>query len=103
VYVKHQAGEVGGTSAAAPFWAASMLLVGQYAAAHGVPRLGFLDPVLYALAASPQRLPPFHDVTRGANRYYRARAGWDPATGLGSPDVANLAQDMVAYMRAHPG
>jgi kumamolisin len=93
-------GVVGGTSAAAPFWAASMLLIRQYAAAHGVPRLGYVAPILYALAASPQRLAPFHDVTRGGNRYYEAGPGWDPATGLGSPDVYNLARDMVGYLRA---
>jgi kumamolisin len=103
VYVKRRAREVGGTSAAAPFWAAAMLLIQQYAAANGVSRLGFVDPILYALARSHQQFPPFHDVTRGANRYYRAGAGWDPATGLGSPDVANLARDIVGYLRAHRG
>jgi kumamolisin len=101
VYVKRRARQVGGTSAAAPFWAASMVLIQQYATANGIRRLGFLDPILYALARSHQPLPPFHDVTRGANRYYRAGPGWDPATGLGSPDVANLARDIVAYLTAH--
>jgi kumamolisin len=94
--------EAGGTSAAAPFWAASMALIQQYAAAHGVSQLGFVDPILYALAASPQPFPPFHDVTKGGNRFYQATPGWDPATGLGSPDVFNLARDMVAYLQAHP-
>jgi kumamolisin len=103
VYADRQPGEVGGTSAAAPFWAASMLLIQQYAAAHGVGRLGFVDPILYALARSNAQPPPFHDVTRGTNRYYKAQPGWDPATGLGSPDVAHLAQDIVAYLRSHGG
>ena len=103
VDVDRQPGEVGGTSAAAPFWAASMLLIQQYAASHGIHRLGFVDPILYALARSNAQPPPFHDVTRGTNRYYRARPGWDPATGLGSPDVAHLAQDIVAYLHAHGG
>jgi kumamolisin len=103
VEVGRRPGQVGGTSAAAPFWAASMLLIEQYAAAHGVRRLGFIDPVLYALARATAQPPPFHDVTRGTNRYYQARPGWDPATGLGSPDVGALAPDMVAYLHAHPG
>jgi kumamolisin len=94
--------EAGGTSAATPFWAASTLLIEQYAAEHGVSRLGFVDPLLYALASSRQPFPPFHDVTVGANRYFAAAPGWDPATGLGSPDVYNLARDMVAYLRRHP-
>ncbi|MFN2545225.1 MAG: protease pro-enzyme activation domain-containing protein [Actinomycetota bacterium] len=94
---------VGGTSAAAPFWAASMLLIEQYAAKQGVRKLGFVSPVLYAIAAHQNpKFPSFHDVTLGGNRYYDATPGWDFATGLGSPDVFNLARAMVDYARAHP-
>ena len=89
----------GGTSAATPFWAAATALIAQYAKQHGVGRLGFIDPMLYTIAARPQRVPGFHDVTIGTNRYYPATTGWDFATGLGSPDVSNLAQDVVAYMK----
>ena len=89
----------GGTSAAAPFWAASTALIAQYARQHGVRRLGFVDPMLYSIAATPQRAPAFHDLTKGTNRYYPATTGWDFATGLGSPDVYDLAQDVVAYMK----
>jgi subtilase family serine protease len=46
--------------------------------------------------------PPFHDVTVGGNRYYPATSGWDFATGLGSPNVYNLAQDIVRYLKHHP-
>jgi kumamolisin len=80
-----------------------MLLIHQYAAARGVGRLGFVDPIMYSLASSTQPFPPFHDVTRGGDRYYQTGLGWDPATGLGSPDVFNLARDVVAYLRAHGG
>jgi subtilase family serine protease len=100
IYAEGQPGEVGGTSAAAPFWAASMLLVGQYAGAHGIRHLGYLDPVFYALASTPQPFRPFHDVIRGGNRFYEAARGWDFATGLGTPDVFNLARDVVAYLRS---
>ena len=102
VYSQGHAGEAGGTSAAAPLWAASVLLIEQYASSQGVPRLGFADPLLYTLARFPQSFAPFHDVTVGGNRYYQAGPGWDPATGLGSPDVFNLARDLVAYLHAHP-
>ncbi|MFZ0387763.1 MAG: S53 family peptidase [Solirubrobacteraceae bacterium] len=94
--------EAGGTSAATPFWAASMLLIQQYANRHHAGRIGFADPILYALAQGGQPYPPFHDVTTGSNRYYGAHAGWDPATGLGSPNVDNLARDVVAYLQHHP-
>ena len=96
-------GQAGGTSAATPFWAASMLLIQQYANSHHAGRIGFVDPILYALAKGGQPYPPFHDVTAGSNRYYAAHAGWDPATGLGSPNVYNLARDMLAYLQHHRG
>jgi subtilase family serine protease len=101
VYQGGQLTQVGGTSAASPFWAAAMLLIEQYAQRHGIRRLGFVDPTLYAIASSPQPFTPFHDITVGANRFYPATAGWDFATGLGSPDVYNLARDVVAYLEAH--
>jgi kumamolisin len=93
---------VGGTSAASPFWAASMLLAEQYARSQGVTKRCFLAPTLYTLASTDQPYPPFHDVVLGGNRYYDAKQGWDYATGLGSPDVWNLARDLTAYLRTHP-
>jgi len=94
----------GGTSAAAPFWAASMVLVQQYAAAHGAGALArcFVGPILYDLAAKPQPVPPFHKITLGNNGFYSAAPGWNFATGLGSPDVFNLAQDYAAFLRSQP-
>jgi subtilase family serine protease len=89
----------GGTSAATPFWAGSMALVAEYARQHGDGQLGFVDPMLYAIAGHAQPGPAFHDITMGANRYYPASRGWDFATGLGSPEVANLARDVVAYLK----
>ena len=91
--------QVGGTSAAAPFWAASTLLMGQYAASKGVRSLGFVAPALYAIAAGAQRFPAFHDITQGANRLYPCTTGWDAATGLGTPDVFGLAQDLVLHAK----
>ena len=89
----------GGTSAATPFWAASMALASEYARLHGAGQLGFVDPMLYAIASRRQRAPAFHEITAGSNRYYPATPGWNFATGLGSPDVAGLATDVVAYLR----
>jgi len=90
---------VGGTSAAAPFWASSTVLIQQYVSSQGAGRLGFIGPMLYAIAAGGAQFPAFHDVTVGGNRFYPATPGWDFATGLGSPDVYNLARDAVAYLK----
>ena len=95
-------GHVYGTSAAAPFWAASMLLIRQLADQQGVGPLGFVNPMLYTLANSDLRDAIFHDVTRGGNLQYEAAPGWDYATGLGSPDVTALAGAIVTYLRDHP-
>lgn len=91
----------GGTSAATPFWAASMLLVQQYAASHGAGSLArcFAAPILYDLAAKTQPVPAFHQVVLGNNGFYEAAPGWNYATGLGSPDVFNLAQDYTAFLK----
>jgi subtilase family serine protease len=86
---------VGGTSAAAPSWAAFAGLYNQDAAANGRPRLGFANPALYSLAAGTQTFPAFHDVTTGNNLHYNATPGWDYPTGWGSYDAYNLARDLI--------
>jgi kumamolisin len=91
------AGVVGGTSAATPFWAASMLLIQQFAREQRAGALGFVDPLLYGVAASTPSA--FHDVTIGGNRLESCAPGWDFATGLGSPDVFVLARAIVASLR----
>jgi kumamolisin len=84
---------VGGTSASAPFWAGAMALVQQQAGTAGIDRLGFLTPLLYQIAQTHPEA--FHDVTRGGNLVDQALAGWDKATGLGSPDVAVLSKAII--------
>ena len=91
----------GGTSAAAPLWAAVIALADADRACGGVP-VGFADPTLYALAASAPGTY-FHDVTAGDNDLtgtagglYPAAPGYDMATGLGSPDAAALAPALCA-------
>lgn len=78
---------VGGDSAGGPAWATIAALANEVA---GHP-LGFLNPRLYAIARSPDDHLAFHDVVRGSNGY-PARPGWDPATGLGSPNVYQLVR-----------
>lgn len=94
---------VGGTSAAAPFWAAITALIDQDLQRKGLSLVGFANPALYTFAQSPSGLPApaFHDVMLGTNLHYAATAGWDAATGLGTPEVAALADDFEWYERSH--
>jgi subtilase family serine protease len=91
---------VGGTSAAAPFWAGVMALVQQKAQAAGIERLGFLTPLFYQIATSHP--DAFHDVSRGGNLVDSAVAGWDAATGLGSPVVSVLADAVIESLGGTP-
>ena len=85
----------GGTSGAAPLWAAASALLNE--ACGPARRIGFANPALYAAAGA------LHDVTTGNNDAlgvnggaYAAAAGYDLATGLGTPDVAALAGVLCA-------
>jgi kumamolisin len=82
---------VGGTSAAAPGWAAATALLDQYLASQGAAKIGPGNPVLYSIAQCPQSQAPFHDVTSGTNLFYPARTAWDFATGWGSMSLGALA------------
>jgi subtilase family serine protease len=84
--------ELGGTSAAAPLWAAYAALVNQ---ALGQP-VGFFNPTLYALGQKANAFPalPFHDITRGNNLFYPATPGWDFASGWGSLNGKALIDDI---------
>ena len=92
---------VGGTSAAAPLVAGMVALWNQQASRQGLPRPGFVAPLLYRLA---QRQPTtFTDVTEGNNALFGgsccpARTGFDTATGWGSPFA-----DAVASLLASRG
>ena len=77
---------VGGTSAVAPLWAALFARINQ---ALGTP-VGFVNSLLY----SAPSVATFRDITSGGNGGYSAGPGWDPCTGLGSPDGARLLQSL---------
>lgn len=92
----------GGTSASAPIWAGLIALADQFAHRH----LGFVNPALYRIAASPAGHRAFHDLTIGNNTAtfpprtftgYRAAPGWDPVTGLGSPDAQWLVPLLARF------
>jgi kumamolisin len=98
VYSKGSVVESGGTSLAAPVWAGFSALIDQYLRTKGGRALGDLNPYLYRLASSTQARSAFHDVTTGGNAVYSATVGYDMATGLGSPNVWGLAQDLVGMV-----
>ncbi len=86
----------GGTSAGSPQWAALAADADQMAR-HD---LGLINDDLYRIAASPNT--SLHDITTGNNRVveldgagYDAGPGWDPVTGLGTPNAAHLLPQLA--------
>ena len=71
--------------------------------------LGFINPGLYKIGSDSTRYAAdFFDVTTGNNGAfaptipgYSASQGWDAVTGLGTPNAAILAPDLVAAVRGH--
>ena len=102
VYVTYQGvtgwNVVGGTSAAAPAWAAFTGVYNQYAAAYNKPNLGYANPTLYSTGSFAQAYPPYHDISTGDNLYYPTTANWDYPTGWGSFDANNLARDVAGTL-----
>ena len=89
----------GGTSFAAPRWAAFMALVNQQAASAGNSAVGFINPDLYDLGQGSSYATAFHDIVSGNNNVmqdccgwpsYNAVPGYDLVTGWGSPTGQSL-------------
>ncbi|KAF1958205.1 tripeptidyl-peptidase-like protein [Byssothecium circinans] len=95
---------VGGTSASAPVIASIVGLLNNARLSAGKPALGFLNPWLYS-----QGVNGMNDITGGGSTgctgrsiysglptpfvpfaSWNATAGWDPVTGLGTPDFGKL-------------
>lgn len=75
-----------GTSAVAPLWAGLVALLNQRLARP----IGFVNSNLYRSAHA------FNDVASGSNDTDPAISGWDPVTGLGSPDGEKLLTALKA-------
>ncbi|KAJ5739107.1 hypothetical protein N7533_011891 [Penicillium manginii] len=80
---------IGGTSASAPVFAAILTRINEERLAAGKSTVGFVNPVLY------QHPEAFFDITKGNNpgcntNGFEAAAGWDPVTGLGTPNYPAL-------------
>jgi subtilase family serine protease len=90
---------VGGTSCSSPQFAGLVAIADQIAG-HG---LGPINKTLYTIGASPSDYAAdFYDPTTGNNQAdpdvtgYPATTGWDPVTGLGTPNAANLVPALAA-------
>lgn len=101
---------VAGTSASAPIFAGLVSYLNDLRLQNNLPLMGFLNPWLYKMAE--QDADAFFDVTEGSNPFFdrssggfsmqcctvgfEATAGWDPVTGLGTPNFEKLAELAVA-------
>jgi len=82
------ANEYGGTSFAAPMWAAFIALVNQQLATEGESTIGFINPTIYSENVTSSYGTHFHDITSGKSGSYSAVTGYDLVTGWGSPKAA---------------
>ncbi|KAK7000287.1 family S53 protease-like protein [Favolaschia claudopus] len=92
-------GQVLGTSASTPSIAGMVALINDRLIAQGKPVLGFLNPFLYANEGA------FNDVVSGHNSglvcpassvAFDAVPGWDPLSGLGTPNFPDLLAAALA-------
>ena len=72
------------------------------------PHLLVIDDFGLKPLPTPHSAADFYDVTTGNNGAfnppvagYNATTGWDPVTGLGTPNAANLLPDLIAYVNSH--
>lgn len=107
-YINGTAAPNGGTSAASPVVAAIIALLNDARLRAGQPAMGFINPFLYQSAAGKA----LNDIVDGAAlgcagvdlqngltiagagiipyASWNATTGWDPVTGLGTPDFMKL-------------
>ncbi|KAF7363047.1 Subtilisin-like protein [Mycena venus] len=87
----------GGTSASAPIFASLIAAVNDARLATGKSPVGFINPALYSGAFADA----FNDVKVGSNpacgtQGFPAAPGWDPVSGLGTPNFEKLKNAFLA-------
>lgn len=89
---------VNGTSAATPIWAAGFALANE-----GVlqqTNTFFYGPgTFYQVANNSNGATPYYDVTQGNNLHFSATTGWDFATGLGTPNLPDFYNTLLAIAK----
>lgn len=120
-YTGGAVGYTGGTSAAVPLIAGLIGLINDARLRAGAPTMGFLNPWLYAAADAADGVAPFLiDVTAGKvqgctgtnlqtgrpidgaiipGASWNGTVAWDPATGLGMPDLKKMVDDALAIVK----
>lgn len=95
--------DIGGTSLSCPQWAGLVAIADQINGGG----LGPINPALYKLGGNASTYAAdFYDITTGNNTAdptvpgYPATTGWDPVTGLGTPNAAKLLPDLVAAVHS---
>ncbi len=102
--------DIGGTSLSTPQWAGLIAIADQInKAKYGQTGLGLINPALYKVASNPAKYAAdyfdiAHTAVAGVENNnqgdpsvpgYPATPGWDPVTGLGTPNAAALLPDLV--------
>ncbi|KJA29731.1 hypothetical protein HYPSUDRAFT_152704 [Hypholoma sublateritium FD-334 SS-4] len=87
---------IGGTSASSPTFAGFVAMLNDVRLSAGQPPLGFLNPFLYS-----KGFEGLNDITRGHNGGcgtpgFNATQGWDPVTGLGTPNFGKLKELVIS-------
>jgi len=82
-----------GTSASTPVVGAILTLVNDARLFAGKKPIGFINPTIYSCDFADA----FHDITNGTNQGcgtvgFKATEGWDPVTGLGTPNFPRLVE-----------
>ncbi|EMD32617.1 hypothetical protein CERSUDRAFT_118652 [Gelatoporia subvermispora B] len=86
---------IGGTSASSPTFAGFVSLLNDARLSKGLPPLGFLNPLIYAIGA--EEPSAFNDITVGNNPGcgtpgFNSSVGWDAVTGFGTPNFGKLKE-----------
>ncbi|BCU69373.1 protease pro-enzyme activation domain-containing protein [Stygiolobus caldivivus] len=94
IYVLGQEEVIGGTSLASPLWAG---VVADVISQTHKP-VGLLNNILYWIYSNSSLYQKvFHQVDFGFNGLYTAHKGYNPVTGLGTPDYYWLLKAVEAY------
>ncbi|TFY61990.1 hypothetical protein EVJ58_g4155 [Rhodofomes roseus] len=80
-----------GTSCSSPVSAAIFSAINDARLAIGKSPIGFINPAIY----TPEFMAAFNDITTGSNpgcgtEGFYAQPGWDPVTGVGTPNFVKL-------------
>jgi kumamolisin len=102
IYYNGQWTIFGGTSCAAPLWAAFTARVNQQLTAAQKPVLGFANPLFYAIGIGSATGNNFHDITSGNNLHYSAVKSYDNATGWGSFNGGGLFATLTSSVPTTP-